>query len=195
MSPPDTAPGLDAASLLGLARAAVARRLGLHSELPAPPEHPALRAPGACFVTLRIDERLRGCIGSIEAYRALAEDLRHNACGAAFRDPRFPPLEASELPRVRFSVSVLGPRSPLHFADEADARAQLRPGRDGLVLVSAGHRGVFLPQVWDQLPSPRDFLDQLKRKAGLPTSHWSSRLTLERFEVRKFSEPPGTHGR
>lgn len=181
-------PELDGEALLQIARNSVDARLHGHADPSPSADPPALRELGASFVTLTIEGRLRGCIGSIEPRRPLGEDLRHNACMAALRDPRFAALRPEELEAVRFGVSVLGPRTPLQFSTESEARAQLRPGVDGLILSCEGRRGVFLPQVWDQLPAPRDFLDQLKRKAGLPTSFWSPALKLERFEVIKFSE-------
>ena len=179
---------LDGDALLQIARASVDARLRGQAEPSLAADPPALRELGASFVTLTLEGRLRGCIGSIEPHRPLGEDLRHNARMAALRDPRFPPLRPEELEAVRFGVSVLGPRRPLHFRTEAEARAQLRPGVDGLILSCEGQRGVFLPQVWEQLPTPRDFLDQLKRKAGLSPGFWSPAVQLERFEVTKFSE-------
>jgi len=183
--PPD--PGaLDGDAVLAAARGAVAARLRpAHSQpLAALPEWPA-----ATFVTIYRGPQLHGCIGSLEPRRTLPDDLRHNAIMAAFHDPRSRALRPDELDAAHFGVSILGPRTPLSFTSEADARAQLRPGVDGLVLSWDGHRGVFLPQVWDQLPTPAQFLDQLKRKAGLPTDFWRPELTLERFEVVKFEEP------
>ncbi len=173
--------------LLAIARGAVAEQFGATAMLI--PERPYLAKLAATFVTISFGERLHGCIGSVEPRRPLLEDLRHNAMMAAFHDPRTRALRPDELELVTFSVSVLGPRSPLRFADEADARAQLRPHVDGVILSYAGHRGLFLPQVWDALPDRRAFLDNLKRKAGLAPSFWDDRVALERFEVTKFAEP------
>ncbi len=146
-----------------------------------------LAAPGACFVTLRRDGELRGCIGSLEPRRALAEDVAANAYSAAFRDPRFPPLEAAERPGLDFHVAILGPREPLTAASEADLLRQLRPGTDGLVLRDGAHRATFLPAVWDSLPDPLRFVRELKHKAGLPRDHWSPEVRLERYRVESFS--------
>ena len=170
-----------------VARGAVAERFGATTMQI--PERPWLHERAATFVTINRGEQLHGCIGTIEAQRSLLEDLRHNAVMAAFHDPRTRALRADELALVRFSVSLLGPRSPVAFADEAQARRAIRPGVDGLILSCDGHRGVFLPQVWETLPEPGAFLDNLKRKAGLATSFWSPSLKLERFEVHKFAEP------
>ncbi|MDE2405098.1 MAG: AmmeMemoRadiSam system protein B [Sphingomonadales bacterium] len=184
----DALPADAGAVLLRRARAAIARRLGL----PAGDDTPAadwLDANAATFVTLTRDGHLRGCIGSLVAHRPLRDDVADNACKAAFDDPRFPPLTAEELPRVRVEVSLLSPQEPLRFTDEADARARLRPGIDGVVLTCGRHRGTFLPQVWEQLPTPQAFLDGLKRKAGLPGDFWSPDLALSRYTVRKWQEP------
>ena len=174
------------AVLLRLARAALGEALGAEPE--PPPEPDWLERPGACFVTLRIDGELCGCIGSLEAYRPLADDLRANALAAAFRDPRFPPLEAGQLPRVSIEVSLLSELEPVPFRDEADLLARLRPGVDGLVLEHDGHRGTFLPAVWRQLPRPEQFLEHLKLKAGLPPEFWAADVRISRYTVDSWSE-------
>lgn len=151
-------------------------------------DDPRLDAPGATFVTLTQRGRLRGCIGSLEAWRTLAEDVRENACAAAFRDPRFAPLAVDELAQTRVEVSLLTPAEAIACHDEDDALRQLRPGVDGIVLECGGRRATFLPQVWEQLPEPQRFLTQLKRKAGLPDDYWSDRLRLSRYHVQKWKE-------
>lgn len=148
-----------------------------------------LRAPGACFVTLTEHGHLRGCIGSLQAWRPLLDDVRANAVAAALRDSRFAPLCAAELPAVRIEVSLLGPSTPLQFCNETDALAQLRPGEDGVILDCDGRCATFLPQVWDELPFPAEFLAQLKRKAGLPAAYWSERMRLSRYAVQQWKEP------
>ncbi len=172
--------------LLALARNAIESHLRGVPEADA--DDPALAGPGAVFVTLLQDGALRGCIGSLEAWRPLAEDVRENARAAAFRDPRFAPLAADELPRTRVEVSLLTPAEPIACRDEADALRQLRPGVDGVVLECAGRRATFLPQVWEQLPEPVRFLGQLKRKAGLPGDFWSDDVRLSRYRVEKWKE-------
>lgn len=155
---------------------------------PMPPVDPAMRAEGACFVTLRLGGELKGCIGSLEAHRALFEDVRANARAAAFDDPRFAPLTSDELDRVRIEVSRLTAPEPMPCADEADALARLVPGMDGVVLEYDGHRATFLPQVWETLPGPCAFLAQLKRKAGLSADFWHLELRLSRYRVTKWKE-------
>ncbi len=174
--------------LTGLARAAISRALGLSAVNP--PAGAWLRQPGAAFVTLTQAGVLRGCIGSLSAYRPLGDDVAANAVAAARRDPRFAPLDAAELPRTQIEVSVLSDPEPYPVSSEQDARDRLRPGVDGVVLSFAGHRGTFLPQVWQQLPEPGKFLDQLKRKAGLDPSWWDDAVHLERYTVTSFHEPP-----
>jgi len=174
------------ALLIALARAAIARQLGeAVCEMPHPPW---LDEPGAVFVTLTRHGELRGCIGSLSARRALGHDLEANARAAAFDDPRFPPLGRDEWPDLRVEVSLLSAAEPLSCADEADALAQLRPGIDGVILEYGWYHSTFLPQVWDQLPEPRDFLAHLKRKAGLAPDFWAKGMKLSRYTVEKFKE-------
>ena len=182
-----TAPDLGVV-LLRLAREAIGEKLGFGLPLPSPV--PALDAPGATFVTLFRQGELRGCIGSVTAWRPLGEDVRANAVAAAFRDPRFMPLAKDEFADLAVEVSLLEPPRPLHAMDESAALAQLRPGIDGVVLECGAHRATFLPQVWDQLPDPRDFLGALKRKAGLSERYWGHDLRLACYEVRKFAAEP-----
>ena len=172
--------------LLAHARSSIAEALRLIA-LPAP-ERPFLQRPGATFVTLRQFGDLRGCIGSLQARRPLGADVRANAVAAAFNDPRFAPLAAAEFAEIDVEVSLLSAASPLPVANEDDLHAQLRAGVDGLIL-ELGHRSsTFLPQVWDMLPSTRDFVDELKRKAGLPRDFWSAELRFSRYTVEKFTE-------
>ena len=174
--------------LLQLARDSIAHGLRHGRALPVDilnyPE--ALRVPRATFVTLHEDGELRGCIGTLEAHQPLVKDIADNAFSAAFRDPRFVPLRAGELPRLDIHISVLSPPVPLTFHDEADLLAQLRPGIDGLILTSPGHRGTFLPSVWETLPRAEEFLRHLKRKANLSADYWSPELKVERYTTEAF---------
>ncbi len=173
-------------TLLAIARHAVAEQLG--EAPPAVETTPWLREPGSTFVTLRLGEALRGCVGSLWRQRALGEDVAENARGAAFRDSRFPPLVRDEYPLVRFEVSLLGPLEPFEADDEAQLLSRLRPGVDGLALQLKGRRGVFLPKVWEQLPDPRDFLDRLAAKAGLPIPFWETGIRFHRFTAMDWRE-------
>ncbi len=174
-------------TLVAIARGAVAAALG-RGPVAALPDEPWLREHRASFVTLTLNDRLRGCIGSLEAHRPLGEDVAANARAAALRDPRFPPLTPAELDRVGIEVSVLSAPTLLAFGDHDDLIAQLRPGVDGLILACDGRRGTFLPQVWEQLPDPETFLAHLKQKAGLPADTRTTRCTVWRYEVLKWRE-------
>lgn len=170
------------ASLVAIAREAIAHGAGAREWT-----DPWLRAPGASFVTLHLEDQLRGCIGSLEPRRALGDDVAHNAYAAAYRDPRFPPVEGAERPRLRVEVSVLSPREPLAAASESEAIRLLRPGVDGVVLEYGARGATFLPQVWESLPDPREFLEHLRHKAGLPLGFWHPDLKLSRYTVDKYA--------
>ncbi|MEO5372932.1 MAG: AmmeMemoRadiSam system protein B [Alphaproteobacteria bacterium] len=142
---------------------------------------PDLAAHGAAFVTLTRNGQLRGCIGSPQAWRPLVDDVVDNAFKAAFKDPRFRPLLREEVPGLELSVSVLTAPRPMAFTDQEDLLSRMRPGVDGLIFEDRGHRGLFLPQVWESLPDPVEFLSHLKRKAGLAPDHWSPTVTVRRF--------------
>ena len=183
MIQPSTKPGN---MLPSLARAAIASRFGL--SLDNRTETPLLYEHGACFVTLMQTGQLRGCIGSLQAYRPLLDDVKENAIAAAFRDPRFKPLAASEYNEICIEVSLLSPLKAMTISNEEDALTQFQPGVDGVVLHCGDKRGTFLPQVWESLPEPRRFLEELKRKAGLPGDFWSDEVRLFRYHVEKWSE-------
>ncbi len=173
-------------ALLIRARNAIAAEFGVAPQPEA--DHPALHQPGATFVTLTQQGNLRGCIGSLEAWRPLGDDVRANAQAAAFRDPRFAPLTEAELARTRIEVSLLTPAVPMPVANAADAIRQMRPGIDGLILECHGRRGTFLPQVWESLPDPQQFLAHLKQKNGFAADFWSPDVKLYRYEVQKWKE-------
>jgi AmmeMemoRadiSam system protein A len=140
-----------------------------------------LAADGACFVTLKHGEQLRGCVGSPRAHRPLIDDVAANAFAAAFADTRFPRLRPAEREGLSLSVTVLSPPEALMFIDEAALCAQLRPHVDGLIIDCGGRSAVFLPQVWEVLPAPRLFLEQLKAKAGLEVQDRTLELKAWRF--------------
>jgi AmmeMemoRadiSam system protein A len=172
--------------LLPLARAAIAAQLGI--SLAARDDADWLRATGACFITLMQQEQLRGCIGTLEARRALGDDVKANAVAAAFRDPRFKPLEKHELDALCVEVSVLSAIESVAFRDEDHALAQLRPEIDGVIFDYGHHHGTFLPQVWEDFSDPRVFLGHLKYKAGLPPDFWDPAVKLSRYTVVKWRE-------
>jgi AmmeMemoRadiSam system protein A len=174
------------AALIATARGAIDAAFGRPEARVRP--HAALDRPGATFVTLKQDGELRGCIGSLEAHRLLAIDVRRNALAAAFSDPRFPPLVAQELDVTTVEVSLLSPASRVEVADEEDLLARLEPGVDGIVLELGRRRATFLPQVWESLPDPRDFIGALKRKAGMPANFWSTEMRVSRYTVAKWQQ-------
>lgn len=177
-------------TLLPLARAAIAQELGRAHALEVDTNAPWLRAPGASFITLTSNGKLRGCIGTLRVCRPLVEDVRTNAVAAAFRDPRFKPVTAGEFDAIALEVSVLSALEPLAFSDEADALRQLRPGIDGVVFQYGHHHGTFLPQVWEDFADPAEFLAHLKYKAGLPPDFWDPEVKLSRYTVVKWRESP-----
>ncbi len=175
-------------TLLALARAALAHRFG---ELPEAPRVDAplwLHQSGATFVTLTRAGKLRGCIGSLEARRALGEDVVANALAAAFGDPRFAPLTSAEWGDTQLEVSLLSTPKSLHFADEAELLETVTPGEDGLILQLNDRRATFLPQVWASIPDKRRFLTELLAKAGLPADTRLARCRVWRYRALKWRE-------
>jgi AmmeMemoRadiSam system protein A len=172
--------------LLAIARAAIARVLNVPHT--ADESAPWLAEHGACFVTLTQRGELRGCIGSLQAHRPLLADVKSNAVHAALRDPRFTPLTVEELDITTVEVSLLSASQEMTVRDEADALAQLSPGVDGIIFEYGRYRSTFLPQVWESLAQPRQFMAQLKRKAGLPEDFWAEGVKLSRYSVTKWSE-------
>ena len=148
---------------------------------------PALRADRASFVTLKVEGKLRGCIGKTQACNPLVADVAENAYGAAFADDRFDPLTAAEVDDIDVKVSVLTDPEPLPFTGESDLLSRLRPGTDGLILACGSRRALFLPDVWETLPEPRDFLAHLKVKAGLRSDYWSDEISASRFATASTS--------
>jgi len=149
---------------------------------------PELLQKRATFITLEIASRLRGCIGSLEAYRPLISDISSNAYSAAFKDPRFPPLDKEEYPRLEIHISILSPAEEIAFDSEQSLLEQLQPGVDGLILSDRGRRSTFLPSVWEQLPDKTLFLSELKHKAGLDHNHWSDTIQFERYSTYSFGD-------
>jgi len=169
--------------LLGWAKASIQH--GLKTGWPISPNLSGLPTKlteqRATFVTLEKIQRLRGCIGMLQATRPLVEDIANNAFAAAFKDPRFPALKKQELKHLEIHISILSLSEPLNFSSQQDLLAQLRPGIDGLILEEGSKRGTFLPTVWESLSEPKEFLTHLKQKAGLPKNYWSDTLKIQRY--------------
>lgn len=173
-----------ATTLIAIARHAIAQ-----SQRPTVPSEWTsgwLHERAATFVTLKLDGDLRGCVGSVVAHRPLGEDVAHNAYAAAYRDPRFAPVDESERARLAVEVSVLSEQEFFLAPTEDAAMVALRPGVDGIHLEFGGMRATFLPQVWESIPDPLEFLCELRRKAGLPTRFWHEGVRLSRYTVVKY---------
>ncbi len=150
-------------------------------------DYPAELTPTrATFVTLKINDQLRGCIGSLTAHAPLVIDIADNAYSAAFKDPRFPALAKTEFDTLQYHISILAEPKPMKVNDEQDLLSQLRPSIDGIVLHEGAQRSTFLPSVWESLTDPVEFIQNLKLKAGLSKDHWSDTIHFERYTVEEF---------
>jgi AmmeMemoRadiSam system protein A len=178
-------------TMLRLARQAL--EAGVRSR-PLPPLEPAdltpaLTAPGAAFVTLTVGGQLRGCIGALEPYQPLADDVREHAAAAGLEDYRFPQVQEGELPGIAIEVSVLTHPVPLEYAGPDDLLARLRPGVDGVILRDGYRRATFLPQVWEKVTDKEDFLGQLCWKMGAAPDAWRKKhLEVLVYQVEEFHE-------
>lgn len=141
------------------------------------------------FVTLKIDGRLRGCIGSLNSNESIRTGIRRNALNSAFRDPRFPPLTVDEFEHVDIEISILTKPKPLEYTDYSNLLAQLRVNIDGVIIRKGRYSATFLPQVWKQLPEPDIFLSHLCTKAGLSANSWkNTKLEVLTYQVQYFEE-------
>jgi hypothetical protein len=151
-----------------------------------------LRQPGASFVTLTIHGELRGCIGALEAYQPLADDVCEHAVAAALQDYRFPPVQPGEIESLEIEISRLTPPQPLQYSKPQELLQLLRFGIDGVILRDGLHRATFLPQVWEKLPDPADFLSHLCAKMGSSPNIWRYRqLQVYVYQVEEFREKQG----
>jgi AmmeMemoRadiSam system protein A len=148
-----------------------------------------LRETGVTFVTLTEREMLRGCVGALEAYQPLAEDVREHAIAAALEDYRFPPVRPEEIPWIKIEISRLTTPVPLEYDKPEDLPKLLRRGVDGVVLRDGMRRATFLPQVWEKLPDPREFLEHLCSKMGVDANYWRyHKLQVFIYQVEEFQE-------
>ncbi len=178
-----TPPGAPA-RLVRWAHESIAAALG--GAIAREPADPWCQQPAATFVTIYRDGRLHGCIGSLQATRALVDDVRRNALAAAFTDPRATVLRIDDLPLLRVEISHLSGLEPVAFASESELLVALRPGVDGVVLRYDAACSTLLPQVWEKIASRSEFLAELKMKAGLSRSFWSDRIEIHRYTVRRY---------
>ena len=178
--------------LLRLAREALER--GVKGEVLPPLDLSSLPLPlreeGSSFVTITSEGQLRGCIGALDAYQPLAEDVREHAVGAALKDPRFPPVKEEELGGIQIEISRLTRPLPLVYTDADDLLAKLHPHVDGVILRQGSyHRATFLPQVWEKIPQPAEFLNNLCYKMGMEPDGWRHKhLDVLTYQVEEFHE-------
>jgi AmmeMemoRadiSam system protein A len=155
---------------------------------------PCFNSSCGTFVTLTIDGKLRGCIGNLTSNESMVSGVRRNAINAAFHDPRFSSLSLSELDRASIEVSILSEPRPLYYREAADLLKKIRPHIDGVILRKDIASATFLPQVWDQIQQPQDFLAQLCLKAGLASDAWQqSKLEVSTYQVQHFEEHSKNH--
>lgn len=151
-----------------------------------------LQAPGATFVTLTISGELRGCIGALEARHPLAQDVREHAVAAALQDYRFPPVAPEELDQIEIEISRLTPLQALEYRDSQDLLSKLRPQQDGVMVREGFRRATFLPQVWEKLGDPAEFMERLCQKMGVEPNYWRyHKLEVYTYQVEEFHEEPG----
>jgi AmmeMemoRadiSam system protein A len=180
----------DRKNLLLLARSVIEAELIPGAKIKRPEHRSApLEENRGCFVTLHKNEILRGCIGTIEPVRSLISNVEENAINAAFKDPRFPPLQRDELSAVDIEISVLTVPKVLDFKDAEDLKKKLIPGVHGVILSREWHRAIYLPQVWEQLPQKESFLEHLCLKAGMEEACWKDPDTqVKIYQTEYFSE-------
>ena len=147
----------------------------------------ALLRPCGAFVTLHVAGELNGCIGNLDSSDPLGSCVTELAIKAAFEDPRLPALRRIDLSQLHLEVSVLSARVPVPAGSRTELNDHLQPNVNGLVVRSERRQAVFLPTVWEHLPHPDDFVDQLFRKAGLPPGEWPHHLEAEIFTTASIS--------
>jgi AmmeMemoRadiSam system protein A len=181
--------------LIKLARYTLMRQLerqipqAKYDSLEAALSHACFQRTSGVFVTLTISGQLRGCIGNLTSNEPLVSGVRRNAINAAFHDPRFAPLSASEIDEMEIEISILSEPRPLKYRDADDLFNKLRPNIDGVIVRKQAASATFVPQVWEQLTRPKDFLDHLCLKAGLASDAWQhSQLEVSCYQVQYFEE-------
>ena len=150
---------------------------------------PKFKEKRGTFVTLTIDDNLRGCIGSLIAQESLLEGIKENSINAAFKDPRFNPLSKKEWPKVKIEISILTDPKPLEYSDADDMLKKIRPNVDGVIIKKGFYQATFLPQVWEQLPDKKEFFSHLCLKAGMDGNEWEKgKLAVYTYQVQAFEE-------
>jgi AmmeMemoRadiSam system protein A len=180
--------------LINIARRTIEARLGILAEPDkvVPDEDladQAFREKRGTFVTLKIKGQLRGCMGCLTPSETILEGIQRNAVNSAFNDPRFPQLTPAELDQAEIDISILTAPRRLDYQGGSELLQKLRPQTDGVIIGKGPARATFLPQVWEQLPNPEDFLAHLCRKAGLSPDEWRrGELDVSIYQVQYFNE-------
>ncbi|MDP2561630.1 AmmeMemoRadiSam system protein A [Psychrobium sp. 1_MG-2023] len=151
--------------------------------LPSSPNMAELEIIATSFVTIYYNGHLRGCIGCVTASQPLWQDVCHHSYSSAFRDARFKPLQENELASLQIEISVLSPLKAINNEGEAALLDELQPNIDGLLIKDDNHSAVFLPTVWQSLPSPTQFVNELKQKGGWARDYWAYDIELYRFHT------------
>ena len=141
----------------------------------------------ASFVTLTKAGELRGCIGHLLPIQPLYLDVIDNARSAAFDDFRFNSLSSSELPLVQIEISILDIPQKFTYSHPRDLIAFLSQNKPGVIVKKGFNQATFLPQVWEELKKPTDFMNYLCQKAGLPANEWQKMSEVEIYYVSSFS--------
>ncbi len=180
--------------LLGLARQSIAYFLQYHKPLEIDEKElenysPTIKQKRGCFVTLTIDNELRGCIGCFESNKPLYQTIIEMAISAAFFDYRFSPLSKEELEQIKIEISILTPPQELKYNDALDLLQKLKPLKHGVIIIKGNYQATYLPQVWEQIPGKEEFINSLCLKAGLPFDCWKKeKLDVKIYEVESFKE-------
>lgn len=155
-------------------------------------KYPFLGENGAAFVTIKYDGNLRGCIGSTVVHGTLFDDVIQNAIAAAFNDSHFNAIDVKELSHLSLEISVLSQTEILEYDNYEDLVSKIRPDIDGLTLEHNQCQETLLPQSWEQLGTPKEFLEHLALKAGATISIYDESPIIYRYSVehtqRKFDE-------
>lgn len=181
----------DKVLLLRIARAAITSAVNNHplEKLDLKTFSSELRANGASFVTLMKLGKLRGCIGTLEAYQPLVLDVQEHAVAAAQDDYRFPPVSFNEIEYLKVEISYLTPLHKIEYNGSSELISKLRPGIDGVLIRDGSRRATFLPQVWGQITDGEEFLSHLCIKMGAQPELWQKKqLEVFIYQVEEFNE-------
>lgn len=142
-----------------------------------------------CFVTLTKDGQLRGCVGHLDPIQPLYKDVIENAIAAAFFDSRFWPMGKEELTQIKIEISILSLPKKLSFKNLDYLIKSLSETKPGVIIQRGINKATFLPQVWEELSDPQDFLSNLCLKAGLNSKDWQSKnVDISSYSVEAFQD-------